>query len=214
MNIKSNIVSATTQKLYQLAKKTNSYSQFNNLFESTNANQFINKVNKLVIDIDCSDYEFGKSLEECRNKVKGDVFELFTVFWLNSFGGDRSLLVQNIKWSTRDMEGIDFFGTNKLGNPVTIQSKFISDFNAEFEANRLETFFGKSTEYTIASDKCPSMLLFTTANNISGRYQKYERDGILHIVDRNKINKFVKNNIGFWKYCKEIASKVFKAPQV
>jgi hypothetical protein len=210
MNIKSNIVSTTTQKLYQLSKKTNSGKQFQELFESTNVAQFINKVNKLVLNIDCADYEFGKPLDECKNKVKGDLFELFTVFWLNSFGGDRSMFVQNIKWSNRDMEGIDFFGTNKLGNPVTIQSKFFSDPTQLFEADgRLETFFGRSTEFTIASNKAPSMMLFTTASKIAGRYKKYERDGLLFLVDREKIDKFVKNNVGFWSYCQEIAKKVF-----
>jgi hypothetical protein len=55
----------------------------------------IDLLNRLVYVIDCTDYEFGKELNECKLKVKGDMFELFNMIWLNTFGGDRSLFIFN-----------------------------------------------------------------------------------------------------------------------
>ncbi len=197
------------KQLENLSKRTHK-EEFIDVFSSQSITQFVNKLNRLVDVIDCTDYEFGKELSECKLKVKGDMFELFTIIWLNAFGGDRSLFIFNTTFSDRDLEGIDLFATNKDGNIICIQSKFIGNSQATFEKNRLETFFLKSSQYVIASETCPTHILFTTASKVDERYKRHEREGSLLIIDKKKIDKFAsKTNVGFWNGCKILSEQLF-----
>ena len=215
MNITSNIVSPSVIRLYETAKKTNTLQQAQDIFKVDNVNSFISKMVNYVDAVDATDYEYGKPIFECRNKMKGDFFELFTVLWLNTFGGDRLLSVSNVKWAQRDQEGFDFLGINKEGNTMTIQSKFLANPKEIFEGDgRLETFFATSLEYSHASPDCPSAVLFTTACKVAERYRRYERRGTLLVIDRQTLAKHSNNNKGFWMYTSSIAQQVFPTPAV
>jgi hypothetical protein len=208
--LERNILAGPTMQLVRFAKKTKTEGKFREVFSSTNINQLITKINKIVEDIDCTDYEFGKPLSDCKLKIKGDLLEVFNVLYLETFGGDRSLFVFDIEFASRDYEGIDLFAKNKEGNIVSIQTKFIGNSNSVFESNRLETFFGKALETSVASKKSPTLILFTTASKVSERYKRMERNGSLTIIDKKVISEFAsKSNVGFWNYCKGISEKLF-----
>lgn len=225
--IESNIISRSSTKLCGIALNNNCEKEFINVFKVKKLSTFTKRLNELVNKIDCTDYELGKPLNECKNKVKGDMFELFTIFFFNSFKGDRDILVNNIKWAKRDQVGYDFIASNRKNTPVVIQSKFIGNYNTEFDRGTLETFFGSLPEGYVRNSNERSRILITTAscNNIAKYYINEARESgrdllILcggttkKVQDRNKyvigIGNYVNDNLGFWKECEENCLRIFK----
>lgn len=203
----SNILNETVIRIIEVVKRTNTQEEFSNIFTKNNTPSFITAITNYVDKVNCENYETGKPIYECRNKLKGDIFELFTVLFLNAFGGDRSLLLSDVKWAQRDQIGYDFTGKNRDGQLVTIQSKYIANPKIMFEADgRLETFAWETLECSEASSDMYKAILFTSAVNIAERYRRYERRGSLIIIDRQTIDKFTKNNIGFWEEVQHIVS--------
>ncbi len=202
--------SGTTIKLRKFAKERGLVEEFRRIFESSNINQLCKRIAETAEKIDCTDYEIGKDPVECKRKIKGDLFEVFCLLWLNIFGGERSIYAYNLKWAPRDMRGIDFFAINKFGNPLPIQCKFIANPMEEFKGDgRLETFFQEAKNYTVASpnNEVPMVILFTSTNKVGYRYRG---DRSMLIVDRKMISKLAsETNIGFWSTCKEKMFKIF-----
>jgi len=197
----------TVRKIRKLSKDTNSSDEFKKVFSSTSINQLCKRISDLPNLVDCTDYEFGKPILDCQNKVKGDLFEIFCLIWMESFGGDRSIFSFGIDWAERDQTGIDFFAKNKFGHILPIQSKFVANSESLFESNRLETFFQESKKYTVYKEGAPTVCLFTSASKISGRYI---HDKSMLVIDRDFINRFSpKENIGFWETLSQITSKIF-----
>jgi hypothetical protein len=225
--IELNVISPSVMKLREIALKNNCGKDFINVFEVEKLSTFTKRLSRLVDKIDCTDYEFGKPLEECKNKIKGDMFELFTIFFFNSFKGDKDILVNNIEWAKRDQIGYDFTARSRKNTPVSIQSKFIGNYNTEFDRGTLETFFGSQPEGYTRNVGERGRILITTANpNKIHKYYVNEarnsgRDllilcgGETHkIQGSNKymigIGRYVNGNLGFWNECKEICLRIFK----
>ena len=208
----NNIPSKSVKMLINLANRTNNHAYFTDVLQSTSINQFTTRLVKLTANVDCSRYEPGSDAEEGKRKVKGDMFELFTVLFLNAFGGDRTLFIHNVKWASRDQIGYDFLSENKDGDPCVIQSKFIANATVPFERDgRLETFFATLPEGVTVKKNRPSRVLFTTANITGGFYKSLERqDEGFKIIDRKLIKDFTDKNVGFWNYCNEVGRAYFK----
>ena len=209
----NNILSQSVRMLRNLADKTNTNDKFREVLSSENINQFCNRLASLTEKIDCTDYELGKDVEECKRKVKGDMFELFTVLFFNAFRGDRSLFLGELKWAYRDQVGYDFFTSNKEGDVCIIQSKFVANASAPFEKDgRLETFFGTLREGMVIKKDIPSRILFTTAGKVASYYVNEQRRSSKNflIIDRKFISRFTKDNVGFWNFCKEKGDQLFR----
>jgi hypothetical protein len=206
----SNLFSAktdTVRKIRGLSKKTEKVEEFKHIFSSSSINQLCKRISEFPSKVDCTDYEFGKPLLDCQNKVKGDLFEIFCLIWMESFGGDRSIFSFGIDWAERDQTGIDFFAKNKFGHTLPIQSKFVANSDSLFESNRLETFFQEAKKYTVYKEGAPTVILFTSADKISGRYK---HDKSMLVIDRGMINRFSpKENIGFWETLFQVTTKIF-----
>jgi hypothetical protein len=205
----SNLFSSKTdtiRKLRSFIKTREAGDKFVGIFESGDPSVFIQKISEFSKVVDCTDYEFGKPLQDCQNKIKGDIFEMFCLLWMETFGGDRAIFSFGIDWAPRDQKGIDFFAKNKFGHTLPIQTKFVANGDSNFESNRLETFFQESRKYTVPVEGAPSVILFTSAAKISSRYTS---DKTMLIIDRKMISKFAsKENSGFWSYLTETAKKL------
>lgn len=211
--IERNVVNrkGAVRYLKNLADRTEGHRYFIDVFSSTSINQFVTRVNKLIDNIDCSRYEPRSTKEECERKVKGDLFELFTVLFFNNFGSLEHLFIRRIKWASRNQIGFDFEGENRDGDPCIIQSKFVSNAAAKFETD-LTTFFGSLPEGLKVKRNRPARVLFTTANIPGGKIKTIERDSNRNflVIDRNEIKRLTKEDLSFWKDCKETAELIFK----
>lgn len=209
---KRKIPSETVKKLQSFAKKSETQKEFKAICEATSINQFVTRLSNLVTKIDVTDYEIGKGKEECSNKIKGDMFEVFTIAFLEAFGGDRSLFIHSIEWAKRDQKGYDFTGINKYNTPVSIQSKFVANATETFDRGKLETFFGHLPEGTVIKAGAPSRVLFTTACKFAPYYLNEQRDSGMNflIIDRKTIKKFTDKHLGFWNQWEELGELIFK----
>lgn len=196
----------TVKKLRAFIRLRGAEETFLNVFKTGDPSLFYKAILDFSKEVDCTDYEFGKSLEDCQNKIKGDIFELFCLLWLESFGGDRAIFAFGVDWAPRDQKGIDFFSKNKFGDSLPIQTKFVGNESSQFESNRLETFFQESRKYTVYREGAPSVILFTSASKVSSRYTM---DKTMLVIDRGMIGKYASSeNAGFWSHVLEIVSKL------
>jgi hypothetical protein len=207
----NNIASPTVFMLKKLAEKIGKQEEFQRVFASENINQFVSRLSKLTDKVDTTDYELGRDIVECNNKVKGDMFELFTVLFFDAYKGDRSINLHDVKWAYRDQVGYDFIAKTRKNSPAVIQSKFVGNATAEFNSGRLETFFKELPEGLLIEPKLPSRILFTTAGNVAPLYIKEQRrlQGNFLIVDRKTIKRFTNGDQGFWAQCKDIGERIF-----
>lgn len=210
MNTYNNLIKGATVKLFSFST-SESAKEILEVFNSKSISELIRKISIVTTKVDCTDYEYGKPLQECENKFKGDLFEVFSILFFINFGGDRKFLIHGIDWAPRDQEGWDFVATNNLGKPVTIQSKFVGNSSYIFEGDgRLETFFGNLIDGQEQNSKTTNKILFTSASKIGSRYERWNREGLLTVVDRRLIRKFTDNNLGFWLECTQLVEKVFR----
>ena len=196
--------------LLKFAQKKDVVKDFRTVFESKNINQLVKRIYDLASKIDCSDYEIGKTPEECRNKIKGDIFEIFCFYWMCTFGGDRGIFSFGVEWCPRDTPGIDFMSRNKLGHFMPIQSKYFGNSNIPFEADgRLETFYKEVKNYTtINTEGVKLCILFTSADKIAWRYAG---DQNMLVIDKKLINKYSsEKNQGFWISFQNRMNKIFE----
>lgn len=200
---KSNIYGHGFSHLYRLGKNKNCLSELTKVFAVNSLSKVVSNIANFPNKIDVSNYEDGDTIEESTNKIKGDLWELFTVLWLNSAGGDRAYRLTNVKWAKRDQIGYDFTGLDTNGNPAFIQSKFHANPTKEYESNQLETFLGESRDSATAT----TAVLFTSAVKISERYRRMHREGKLIIIDKKAIDKFCDK--GFFASLTEESEKMF-----
>ena len=175
-------------------------SKFQKIFDTNSVTTLINNIRKFADDNICIDYENGRSEDECKQKIKGDIWEIFALFWLNSFGGDRSLNLYDIKNAKRDEEGIDMYGVNYDGNIATIQVKYKFNENILFEKGALETFYKASIPHITKSENknVKSVFLFTSTK------PNWSLEKFIYVIDLKKIKaRATTKNLGFWNTMKQ-----------
>jgi hypothetical protein len=186
-------------RLYSFASSHKYKKDIIDIFDVSSFSRLIRNINSVSSNIDVADYEKGKSLEECQNSFKGDLFELFTIIFLTNVGGGSPFYLSSIEWAKLGQTGYDFKAIDKNGNEILIQSKYRSNPQILFESDSLENFF-------IESQKA-NAFLFTSSSKISERYRRAERESKLVICDYSKINRLW--NKGYVLYQKDRINKLF-----
>jgi len=180
-NLPTNIVKLSAfQYLYKFGKQHNCLDALVNVFDAPTYSKLKSNIIKFTTDVDCTNYEFGKSLEDCQNKVKGDLAEVFFMHFLAKCGVHYNIM--DLEGTKHDAIGVDYIGIDFAGKPLAIQAKFVSNPTELFESGRLETFFMQ------AHSKHP--VLITTAQNIAGRYRRHQQEGKLTIIDDVELKKW------------------------
>lgn len=173
---------------------------FEKLCSSQNINQFARAI-KVFADEECAinvelyaDNSRQMTEQDCSNKIKGDLFEIFTYIYLKEHNEE----VFGVKFAPYDQKGWDFEATNNVGNKCLIQSKYVAA--GEYDGD-LGTFFGEGhfMEGVVnLGDGSLSGILFTTAEKVSRRIKDYSYDhNSFKIIDRKHLKK--KDFPGFWK---------------
>ena len=195
-------------------------------------NMFLRNIERLTNEVDCSEYTLRRSgpsdeTEEQRlkrqrqdgaNKIKGDLFEIYTYVYLQLFGAVSGVF--DCEFASYDQIGYDFIGVNHAKNPCVVQSKFVGNFNTVFGADEsgnrigsLETFFSNLPEGFVIKSKQTSRVLVTTARKIHSYYTSLARtDKTFEIHDFKKLAKRT-NNDGFWAVVSRYSSSFFQPLQ-
>lgn len=198
--IERNIIGHGYETLYRFGHKHNCLKEIKEVFNADTLSKLIRNIANFPNKVNVEDYEKGKPLEESSNKIKGDLWELFCIIWLEANGGDRSYRITNVKWADRDQRGVDFYATDTFGKQATIQAKFHANPIEKYKADQLETFLLESHEvYT--------RILFTSAAKVDGRYMISDSQKQLVVINKKAIKKFYDK--GFVKSLVETTNKLF-----
>lgn len=202
MNL-SNVSGHGWATLVQFGEDRGVLNEIKRVFEVESLSTFTKRVSEFSSRVDCTHYDDTVDIVDAQNKVKGDLFEVFTIMFMNAIGGDRTYRILGTKWAPRDQAGFDFTAVDKDGNTVLLQSKFRSNVTEEFESNQLETFLGEGNNLGGPVQR----VLFTNATKISSRYRRFEREGNMQIIDGSQIKKHAGK--GFWKVIAESVNELF-----
>jgi hypothetical protein len=179
---------------------SNNYSsKFKKIFDTTSVTTLVNNIKKFADENKCIGYEQNITEEECKNKIKGDIWEIFALFWFDSFGGDRGLNLFNIQNAKRGERGIDMYAINYEGNTATIQVKYKFYENSKFEKDTFTTFYGASLKHITKSNNKNVHSVFLFTSNKPG--WAVEQD--CYVIDMTKIKaRATSKNLGFWNTMK------------
>lgn len=143
--------------------------------------------------------------EDARNKIKGDIFELFVEFLLKSKGTDAHTGVIHYQVADPTMDlGIDGYGISvKNGRPMTVQVKYRTyDHVLKSNEDRLSNFLGQSLIHFGKQGFFPldsaNMLIITSAREVN-----YKVDEIFDKKCRYLCNEQLRSMTdglnGFWQ---------------
>ena len=186
---------------------------FKALCECNSIDQFVDAIKVFTEDTDVidvmhyADPRRKMTKQDCSNKIKGDLFEVFTSVFFDNFQEG----VFGVQYAPHDQKGWDFEGTNKIGNKCLIQAKYT--YRGEYRGD-LKTFFGETafTEGVVnTGDGSISGILITTGQGVSSEYRNYMYDhDSFKIIDRKALKKC--DFPGFWKTVNTVfREKVFVA---
>lgn len=136
------------------------------------------------------------------NKIKGDMFEVFSEIFFNQFASDEAVGIRDYTpISIGDDFGVDATGINVVGNNCVIQVKFRSNPLDLIEYSDIaKTYTSAILQLNIEDvyNFNNTVYLFTNANGVTAAFSKVMHNKVV-IINRSIIQTKVDNNLNFWK---------------
>jgi hypothetical protein len=173
---------------------------FNNLFKNVGTiSTLSNRINKLSKDFKKHNY-----LDE--EKMKGDLFEIFTEAFFKVLSADNRIAVYNYQPApTNDDYGVDGFGIGNDDKPLTVQSKFRSDVTIELLEKDIKQFaFQSIVNYDVDKNTSTNMIVFTNAKGLHWVTESRVFEGRIRCIGYEQIKSIINGNTVFWKECQDI----------
>lgn len=215
MNIFSNHIFNSLYKDAQNNNRLDEFIEIFNVYKNKNAlAKLWSNINLYVSKHNFGNFEPIPSPKDpgFKNKVKGDIVELFCLAWMQEHGGNKKVGFYHIQPTKRDAEGTDFTGINSEGLISILQAKGYEKTTI-LESGKLETFFRSSHKYKVQysdNKEIMSEFLFIPYGVIEGRWVREQN---CKIIDSKLINDITTK--GFWKSLYLTVKEDFKdlAPQ-
>jgi hypothetical protein len=121
------------------------------------------------------------------NKFKGDIFELFTEFFIKMSPIDDRVDVYDYQLVTKEDTGVDGWGYNRKGEVVTVQVKYrMWDWQLTSIKEHLDNFRWTSyKKYDIKPEDVGRMLIVTTGQEIHWRTLERYFSGKVRCISNN-----------------------------
>lgn len=121
------------------------------------------------------------------NKFKGDIFELFTEFFIKMSPIDDRVDVFDYQLVTEDDTGVDGWGYNRKGEKVTVQVKYrMWDWQLTSIKEHLDNFRWTSyKKYDIKPEDIGRMLIITTGKEIHWKTLERYFSGKVRCISNN-----------------------------
>ncbi len=179
---------------------------FKLLFNETTS---LKELNKRIIKLSNRYAEF--SYKEA-DKMKGDIFEIFSECFFKILSADNRIGVYNY---TPEKSGNDYgvdavgIGINKL--PLTIQCKFRSNIATELTQDDIKQFPLQSiVNYDVDKDTRTNIILFTNAKGLHWATDSKVFSYRVRTIGNNEISNLVDNNHVFWMNLCDIIENTIK----
>lgn len=168
---------------------------FDKLFKETKT---LRKLSSNIIKLS-RDYE--NLAYKDAEKVKGDLFEIFTECFFKIFSADNRIGVYNYQPApANDDYGVDGFGLGMDEKPLTVQVKFRSDETTELTSDDIKQFaFQSIVNYDVDKDTKTNMIVFTNSSGLHWITESKVFNGRLKALGTKEISSLIDNNTVFWK---------------
>lgn len=172
----------------------------------------INTLSKLSYRIKKLSKGFEKHDYPDEEKMKGDLFEIFTELFFRILGSDNRIGVYGYQPAPADGDyGVDGYGTGMDEKPLTVQSKFRSDTTKELVGTDLKQFaFQSIVEYDVDKDTSSNMVVFTNAKGLHWITESRVFSGRLKCLGYNEMKGIIDNNFPFWKNIDDIINNTIE----
>jgi hypothetical protein len=168
---------------------------FFNLFKGVGTiSTLSNRINKLSKDFENHNYPD-------EDKMKGDLFEIFTEAFFKILSADNRIAVYNYQPAlASDDYGVDGFGIGNDNKPLTVQSKFRSDVTKELLEKDIKQFaFQSIVNYDVDKNTSTNMIVFTNAKGLHWVTESRVFAGRIRCIGYEQIKSIINGNTVFWK---------------
>jgi hypothetical protein len=134
-------------------------------------------------------------------KVKGDLFEIFSECFFKILSADSRIGVYNYQPApANDDFGVDGFGIGMNGLSLTVQVKFRSDTTTELTSDDIKQFaFQSIVEYGVDKDTRTNMIVFTNSKGLHWITESKVLSGRVRAIGYDIISQLIDNNSVFWR---------------
>lgn len=188
--------------LYNKDKKV-----FEKLFKDTKTlSQLSNKIIKLSKSFNTYSYKDG-------DKIKGDLFEIFTECFFKILSADNRIGVYGYQPAPPiDDYGVDGVGIGMDGLPLTVQVKFRSDATSELTQEDIKQFaFQSIVTHSVDKDTKTNMIVFTNAKGLHWVTDTRVFSGRIKTIGYSEISQLIDNNSVFWKEISDIINNTISS---
>lgn len=180
---------------------------FESIFKDTKTlSQLSNKIIKVSKNFEALAYKDD-------DKVKGDLFEIFSECFFKLFSSDNRIGVYNYQPAPPiDDYGVDGIAIGMDEKPLTIQVKFRSDATTELTQEHIKQFaFQSIVTYNVDKDTTTNMIVFTNAKGLHWVTESRVFSGRVKAIGYDQISQLVDNNSVFWKNVKDLVDNTIMA---
>jgi len=180
---------------------------FESIFKDTKTlSQLSNKIIKASKNFEALAY---KDVD----KVKGDLFEIFSECFFKILSADNRIGVYNYQPAPPvDDYGVDGIAIGMDEKPLTIQVKFRSDATTELTQEHIKQFaFQSIVTYNVDKDTTTNMIVFTNAKGLHWVTESRVFSGRVKAIGYDQISQLVDNNSVFWKNVKDLVDNTVMA---
>jgi CRISPR/Cas system-associated endoribonuclease Cas2 len=186
---------------------------FNELFKDTNT---LRKLSNQIIKISKRYKDLAYSEQDGADKVKGDLFEIFTECFFKvlptspSKGGGYGIYNYQPAPAVDDY-GVDGFGVGMDEKPLTVQVKFRSDITTELTQDDIKQFPLQSLyNYGVDKETRTNMIVFTNSKGLHWVTESRVFDCRLRAMGYEEISGLIDNNSVFWKNLNDLIDETIK----
>ena len=173
---------------------------FETIFKDTKTlSQLSNKIIKVSKNFEALAYKDA-------DKVKGDLFEIFSECFFKLFSSDNRIGVYNYQPAPpNDDYGVDGIGIGMDEKPLTVQVKFRSDPTTQLTQEHIKQFaFQSIVTYSVDKDTTTNMVVFTNSKGLHWVTESRVFVSRVRAIGFDQISQLVDNNTVFWKNVKDL----------
>ncbi len=143
---------------------------------------------------------FDKLAYKDADKLKGDLFEIFSECFFKLLSSDNRIGVYNYKPApVIDDYGVDGIGIGMDNKPLTVQVKFRSDVTTELTQDDIKQFaFQSIVTHNVDKDTRTNMIVFTNAKSLHWVTEQRVFSGRVRSIGFTEISQLIDNNTPFW----------------
>jgi len=176
---------------------------FDNLFKDVNT---LTKLSNRIVKISS---KFESYSYKDAEKIKGDIFEIFSECFFKILSADNRIGVYGYQPASANSDyGVDGSGLGMNELPLTVQVKFRSDVTTELTSDDIKQFaFQSIVEYNVDKDTRTNMVVFTNSKGLHWVTESKVFSGRIRAIAYDTISQIIDNNSVFWKEVSDLVKQ-------